>query len=108
MDQLAAKEFGQHTQLASLELALESGSAGTCDVGSSCVYTDTISWRSATTPLPMEHNPRVVFERLFGDNDTTDRAARLARETDRRSILDSVMEAIAISIGASEFAIARR
>lgn len=94
MDQLAAREFGQHTQLASLELALESGFAGTCDVGSSCVYTDTISWRSATTPLPMEHNPRSVFERLFGDNDTTDRTARLARETDRRSILDSVMEAI--------------
>jgi hypothetical protein len=94
MDQLAAREFGQHTQLASLEVALESGYAGTCDVGSSCVYTDTISWRGATTPLPMEHNPRAVFERLFGDNDTTDRAARLAQEADRRSILDSVMEAI--------------
>lgn len=95
MDQLAATEFARHTQLASLELALESGFAGTCDVGSSCVYTDTISWRSATTPLPMEHNPRSVFERLFGDNDTTERTARLARETDRRSILDSVMEAVA-------------
>jgi hypothetical protein len=93
MDQLAAAEFGRDTQLASLELTLESGFAGVCDVGSSCVYTDTIAWRGETTPLPMEHNPRVVFERLFGDSDTTERAARLARLRDQRSILDSVTEA---------------
>lgn len=90
MDQLAARAFGRDTQLASLELTLESGFAGVCDVGSSCVYTDTISWRGETTPLPMEHNPRLVFERLFGDSDTTDRTARAARLTEERSILDSV------------------
>ena len=81
LDQLAARELGQHTQLASLELALESAESGsgTCDVGYSCAYTNTISWRSPTTPLPMEHNPRAVFERLFGDAGSTGRAARLER-----------------------------
>ena len=82
-------------QLASLELSLESPFAGVCDVGSSCVYTDTISWRTPTTPLPMEHNPRAVFERLFGEADTTDPRARLARLAGRRSLLDSVAESIA-------------
>ena len=52
--------------------------AGSCDAGYSCAYTNTISWRSATTPLPMENDPRAVFERLFGDGDSTDPAARLA------------------------------
>jgi hypothetical protein len=93
MDQLAASDFGQQTPLGSLELTLESGYAGACDIGSSCVYTDTIAWRGPTTPLPMEHNPRAVFERLFGEHDTTDRAARLARDADERSILDSVAQA---------------
>ena len=66
MDQLAAKELGAHTQLASLELGLEGADfAGSCDNGFSCAYSYTISWRSATTPLPMEHNPRAVFERLL-------------------------------------------
>lgn len=90
VDQVAAAAFGAETPLASLELALESGFAGACDIGSSCVYTDTIAWRSPTTPLPMEHNPRVVFERLFGERDTTDRGARISRASDQRSILDSV------------------
>ena len=68
IDQIAAAEFGKQTQLASLELALEGRDfAGSCDAGYSCAYTNTISWRSATTPLPMENNPRAVFERLFGD-----------------------------------------
>jgi hypothetical protein len=93
MDQLAAAEFGRQTPLGSLELTLESGYAGACDIGSSCVYTDTISWRGPTTPLPMEHNPRAAFERLFGEQDTTDAASRLARNADERSILDSVAEA---------------
>ena len=96
VDQLAAKELGQQTQLASLELALEGRDlAGSCDVGYSCAYTNTISWRSATTPLPMENDPRAVFERLFGDSGSTDPAARLARIKADRSILDAVTERVA-------------
>jgi hypothetical protein len=95
LDQVVARALERETQLASLELSTESPFAGVCDIGSSCVYTDTIAWRSKTTPLPMEHNPRVVFERLFGEADTTDRAARLARIASRRSILDSVSESLA-------------
>ena len=73
MDQMFAKQAGEHTQLASLELSLEGRDfAGSCDVGYSCAYSNTISWSSPTTPLPMEHNPRVVFERLFGDTGSTD------------------------------------
>jgi hypothetical protein len=93
MDQMFAKQAGQHTQLASLELALEGRDfAGSCDVGYSCAYSNTIAWSSPTTPLPMEHNPRVVFERLFGDAGTTD-ARRGSRGSARdRSLLDSVTE----------------
>ena len=91
-DQIAAAEFGKHTQLASLELALEGRDfAGSCDAGYSCAYTNTISWRSASTPLPMENDPRAVFERLFGDGDL-DPAARQAASQADRSILDSVTE----------------
>src|SRR6266853_1169505 len=80
VDQILANESGQHTQLASLELAIESGeTAGACDVGFACAYTNTISWRGANTPLPTEHNPRVVFERLFGDSGSTTPQARRAR-----------------------------
>jgi hypothetical protein len=96
MDQIAAKELGHHTQLASLELGLESTeSAASCDNGFNCVYTSTISWRSSTTPLPTEHNPRQVFERMFGDATSTDPATRLARIQQERSILDSVSQRIA-------------
>jgi hypothetical protein len=95
MDQIAAKELGKHTQLASLELGIEStDSAASCDNGFNCVYTSTISWRSATTPLPTEHNPREVFERMFGDTASTDPATRLARIQQDRSILDSVTQRI--------------
>lgn len=94
-DQIVARSFASDTQLASLELSLDAPFPGVCDVGSSCVYTDTISWRSRTTPLPMEHNPRAVFERLFGEADTTDPAARLARLVARRSLLDSVTDSLA-------------
>ncbi len=94
MDQLVAREAGRATQLASLELSLESGYAGACDVGASCVYTDTIAWRGPATPLPMEHNPRAVFERLFGDHDNTDRGSRAARLGEQRSLLDSVRDAL--------------
>ena len=96
VDQLAAKELGQYTQLASLELALEGRDlTGSCDVGYSCAYTNTIAWRSATTPLPMENDPRAVFERLFGDSGSTDPSARLARIQTDRSILDAVTERVA-------------
>src|SRR4051812_2666475 len=93
MDQIIARETGRHTQLASLELAIESGeTAGACDVGFACAYTNTISWRSANTPLPTQNNPRAVFERLFGDTGSTDPKARLARIRQDRSVLDSVIE----------------
>src|SRR3954466_12808958 len=65
MDQLLANETGKATQLASLELAIESSeTTGACDTGFACAYTTTISWKSKNTPLPGQHNPRVVFERL--------------------------------------------
>ena len=88
-DQLAARELGRDTPLPSLELAIDlDGLVGNCENGYSCVYLNTIAWRSATTPLPMENNPRVVFERLFGDGGTTEqRVAEMRRD---RSILDSV------------------
>jgi hypothetical protein len=96
IDQILAKELGQHTELASLELSLESTeSAGACDPGYSCAYTSTISWRSESTPLPMENNPRTVFERLFGDGGSTDPSARLARMRQQRSILDSISQKVA-------------
>jgi hypothetical protein len=92
MDQILAQEMGKRTQLASLELSIESGeTAGACDVGFACAYTNTISWRSANTPLPTENNPRVVFERLFGDSGSTDPAARRARIQQDKSVLDSVI-----------------
>jgi len=96
IDQILAKELGKHTELASLELSLESTeSAGACDPGYSCAYTSTISWRSESTPLPMENNPRTLFERLFGDGSSTDPAARLARMQQQRSVLDSVSQKVA-------------
>ena len=96
MDQLLAKEYARDTQLASLELTMDStNNAGACTGNLSCVYTHTISWRSATQPLPMESNPRVVFERLFGDSGTTGISARQARLHQRKSILDSVTAKLA-------------
>jgi hypothetical protein len=90
-DQIAARELGKFTQLGSLELGIESNQlAGGCDSGYSCAYTNTMSWRSPTTPLPIENNPRAVFERLFGDGDSTDAASRLAQLEKQRSILDYV------------------
>ena len=91
MDQIAARELGRETELASLELGIDSRDfAGSCDAGFSCAYTNTIAWRSPTTPLPVENNPRAVFERLFGGDDTTDRAARMVRLASDKSLLDSV------------------
>ena len=91
MDQILARKLGQETQLASLELALESSdSAGTCSSAFSCAYTSTISWSGPSTPLPMEHNPRAVFERMFGDSGSADPVARRARLLEDASLLDSV------------------
>jgi len=93
VDQFVAREFGRDTQLASLELGLDTRDfAGSCDIGYSCAYTNTISWKSPTTPLPIENDPRAVFERLFGDSGTTDQATRIARARRDRSILDSITE----------------
>ncbi len=90
-DQIAARVQGNKTQLASLEIGLEEPSlAGGCDSGYSCAYTNTISWRTPTTPNPMEVNPRAVFERLFGDGESTDPADRLKRLRQDRSILDFI------------------
>jgi hypothetical protein len=91
MDQLLARHFGKQTQVASLELSMDPpANAGACTGILSCVYTHTLSWRSPTQPLPTEWNPRVVFEKLFGDSGSTDRTAREARLRQHRSILDSV------------------
>src|SRR4030095_1360935 len=96
MDQIAAERLGQETQLASLELALESELVGICGDGYSCAYKSTISWRSPTTPLPMEIDPRAVFERLFGSAGSTEARARLARIRDERSILDLVLSKLSV------------
>ncbi len=89
IDQIVAQEFKKYTELGSLELGIESAEIlGACDGG--CTYTNTICWRDATTPLPMENQPRAVFERLFGASDSTSQAERLARIRKNRSILDFV------------------
>src|SRR6266576_3475673 len=101
MDQILAQDTGKQTQLASLELAIETGeTAGACDTGFACPYTNTISWKSQNTPLPTQNNPRVIFERLFGDSSSTDPKARLARLRQQRSVLDSVGEELAHLQGA--------
>jgi hypothetical protein len=93
MDQLLARRLASETQVASLELSMDlPANAGACTGNLSCAYTHTLSWRSPTQPLPMEWNPRAVFEKLFGDSDSTERAANDARLQQRKSILDSVSE----------------
>ena len=90
-DQVAAKVLGQQTQFGSLEIGLEEPYlAGGCDSGYSCAYTNTISWRGPTSPNPMQISPRAIFERLFGDGETTDPAARIKRMQQDKSILDYV------------------
>ena len=87
VDQLAARELGRDTQLASLELAMDLNPlAGVCNNGYACVYQNCLSWSSPTTPLPSEAHPRVVFERLFGEGGTP--AARRAALRKRASLLD--------------------
>ena len=95
LDQVAAREFGKETQLASLELGLDSPEIASDDGAYSAYYMNTISWRTGTSPLPMEINPRSVFERMFGDSDTTSAAERLRRVQRQRSILDSVTAGVA-------------
>lgn len=93
VDQIAARELGSKTTLPSLELSLEDNKmVGNCDSGYSCAYSNTISWSSPSSPVPPEMNPRAVFERLFGDGDTTDPAARAQLARQDRSILDFVRE----------------
>jgi hypothetical protein len=93
-DQIAAIELGKDTPLASIELTVDPGFVvGNCENGYSCVYTSSLSWRTATAPLPMEGDPRAVFERLFGEADTPSR--RLADLRQDRSILDAVAQDLA-------------
>ena len=98
MDQILAKTISQDTPLPSLELGLEGADTvngvGTCGVGFNCAYQNTLAWAGPSTPLPVEPNPRVVFERLFGDIESTDPAARSARLRRQGSILDSVLEKV--------------
>jgi hypothetical protein len=95
IDQVIARQIGQETVYPSLELATEdfTGYIGGCDPAYSCAYMNTISWRNPTTPLPMEINPRIVFERLFGRPGTN--AQRLERMARDRSILDSLKQDVA-------------
>src|SRR6516165_7835173 len=88
MDQVAARHIGQDTPLPSLELMIEEATLS-CGDGLSCAYRDTLSWQNATSPLPMENNPQVVFEKLFGDGSTD--TLRRARREQSLSLLDSVM-----------------
>jgi hypothetical protein len=93
-DQIAAREFGRQTQLSSLELGLEPQPlAGNCDSGYTCAYMS-MSWRGPNSPLPAEINPRTVFERLFGDGDSTDPQVRAARLEKQKSVLDYVTDSL--------------
>ena len=96
IDQLLARHFADQTQVASLEIAMDQpNNAGACSGKLSCVYTHTLSWRSPTQPLPMEWNPRAVFETLFGDSGSTEWAARDARLQQQKSLLDAVTDKLA-------------
>jgi hypothetical protein len=92
IDQVAAQHVGQDTPLPSVELSIEEV-ALTCDAGFTCAYRNTLSWKSATQPLPMENNPQVVFERLFGDGSND--IQRRARRRESLSLLDSVRDQVA-------------
>src|SRR5262245_39319339 len=95
MDQIAARALEKETQLSSLQLTADDNSlVGACDVGYSCAYSSTLSWRTPTLPLMAENNPRVVFERLFGTSDSTDPRVRASRLQQDRSILDSITDRV--------------
>jgi hypothetical protein len=95
IDQMIAQKIGQDTLVPSLQLAIEDPGANSsnCGEGYSCAYTNSISWASPTQPLPMELNPQIVFERMFGDGGTPEE--RAARREQDRSILDSVTRSLA-------------
>jgi hypothetical protein len=94
VDQLAAQQLGHRTPFPSLEIGCERGGmAGDCDSGYSCAYSSNISWRSPSTPVAKETDPRLVFERLFGNGDSDAMAeSRERRDLYRKSILDFVLE----------------
>jgi hypothetical protein len=92
VDQVAAAHVGQDTPLPSIELSIEALGLN-CDSGFTCAYRNTLSWKSATLPLPMENNPQIVFERLFGDGATDDE--RRERRQQARSLLDSIQDRVA-------------
>jgi len=101
-DQLAAQVLGRNSQIPSIEMTVDTASAGSCDSGD-CFYVNTVSWRNPTTPNLPENQPRVIFERLFGDGGSA--AQRAARTKKAGSILDSVMEeasGLASSLGNSD------
>ena len=106
IDQVLAEAIGQTTPSPSLEIGLEDvRMVGGCDSGYSCAYSNTISWSSPPPPLPYESNPRRVFERLFGDGETTDPEARAIRLRQDRSLLDFVLgdtQRLAPTLGASD------
>src|SRR3954465_11673602 len=90
-DQIAAQKIGDQTRMASLELGTEKfRGSGNCDSGYSCVYEHTLSWRNATTPLPTEVEPKLIFDRLFSDNPND--PERLKRGRLRASVLDAVLD----------------
>jgi hypothetical protein len=104
-DQIAAEQIGQDTVLPSMELATEdhSGLIGSCDRDYGCIYMNTLSWRTPTTPMPMEINPRKVFERMFGQGGSA--TERLARINEDRSILDAITKdaaSLQLQLGASD------
>lgn len=92
IDQVVAEKLGQDTPLPSIEVAIEENGLN-CGAGYGCAYTNTISWKTPTLPLPMEHNPQVLFEKLFGEGSTAQE--RVARRQQSRSLLDSVTQEIA-------------
>jgi hypothetical protein len=92
VDQVAAAQIGRDTPLPSVELSIEEVGLN-CDANFTCAYRNTLAWKSATLPLPMENNPQVVFERLFGDGSTD--AERQARRAQSKSLLDSVIKQVA-------------
>lgn len=92
IDQIVAQKMGQDTPLPSMEVAIEENGLN-CGAGYGCAYTNTISWKTPTLPLPMEHNPQVLFEKLFGEGSTAEE--RVARKRQSRSLLDSVTQEIA-------------
>jgi hypothetical protein len=92
IDQIAAQQVGQDTPLPSIEMSMEPLNLTCGDAGFTCAYRNTLSWKSATLPLPMENNPQIVFERLFGDGSTD--AQRAERRQQSRSLLDSIAQQV--------------